>query len=69
MPNDTSKAPYKMAHKARNDSKMVIEGVDEPSKTYASRVPEGYTSPDVEDHRSPEYRQKGLVQFLSNPVQ
>jgi hypothetical protein len=68
MPNDTSNAPYKMAHDARNASKIVIEGVDDP-KSFASHVPEGYTSPDVQDDRhSLSAKALGLAQNILNPM-
>lgn len=50
MPDD--KPSYKQAHEARNKSRIVIEGIDEPSPNFASRVPKGYTSIDVEDRRN-----------------
>jgi hypothetical protein len=68
MANDTSDASYKMAHDARNASRVVVEGVDEP-KSFASHVPEGYISPDVQDDRhSLSAKALGLAQNILNPM-
>jgi hypothetical protein len=68
-PNDTSNAPYKMAHDARNNAnRIVVEGVDEP-KSFAAHVPKDYSSPDVEDrrHSLPETA-LGFAQHVLNPI-
>lgn len=55
MAND--KPSYKQVRENRlgdpqNASRVVVEGVEEPAKSFAARMPKDYKSADVEDRRN-----------------
>jgi hypothetical protein len=69
MPDDK----YKVARASRGtpDTRIVIEGVDEPAKNFASHMPKDYpVSSDVEDKRHPGLFEQGEAYIDSkvNPV-
>jgi hypothetical protein len=66
------KPSYKKARAARNVSRVVVEGVDEPEKHSKlwNAVPKDYKSPDVIDNRNDdEAKERGMIQHITDPLQ